>query len=74
MFILAIVCVKIQQFLLVVHVAPSKLVHLTPLPTTSKDDTIKWQCLSNTCFKPCWDITDIILITIITVTDVCNKI
>ena len=40
MFILAIVCVKIQQFLLVVHVAPSKLVHLTPLPTTSKDDTL----------------------------------
>ena len=66
---LFIVCDKTQQLLPVVHVASSKLVHLTSLPTTWKDDTKRSQFLSNTCFKPRWNITDIPFINIKTVTD-----
>ena len=39
------------------------------LPTTSKEDVIKSQCLSNTCFKRFWNITDIPFINIKTVKD-----
>ena len=74
MFILTIVCVKIQQFLPELHLAPSKLVHLTLLPTTSRYHTTKSEYLSNTCLNPPEISLTFILSTSEELQMVCSKI